>query len=73
MLYSKQKWFCNNCGTEKNTQMSSGHDGTVGREWKVCSIECHHEIEWKRVLSIMGKEYYPKQESADKILVKVMK
>ena len=65
MLYSNQKWFCTNCGKEQNSPMSVGrYNGSqcVGHEWKCCSVECHREIEWKRVLSIMGKEYYPKPD-----------
>lgn len=59
MLFSKQKWFCANCGIEQNTPMISGTVGCVGPEWKCCSIECYREIEWRRTLSILGKEYRP--------------
>ena len=52
-MFSKQKVFCNGCGKEFETTFGSygGH---------VCSRKCYDDMEWKRTLSILGKEYYPK-------------
>src|SRR6185436_1269112 len=30
-----------------------------GREIRCCCESCHTEAEWRRTLSILGKEYYP--------------
>ena len=51
-LFSKQKVFCQICGEEMETNFQS---------WKgrVCGRKCGKELEWRRTLSIMGKEYYP--------------
>ena len=66
MIFSKQKWFCTCCGKEQFTGMCGGTLGCIGPEWKCCSIECHREMEWRRVLSIMGKEYYPDPKKEEK-------
>jgi len=51
-LFSKQEVFCQGCG---------GKFETIFRTYggKVCSQECFEIIEWKKTLSILGKEYYP--------------
>jgi hypothetical protein len=54
-LYSKQEWFCNNCGRK----MFSAPCNAIGRRYIVCSTDCHNEMQWKDTLSIMGKDYYP--------------
>lgn len=54
-FYSKQKWFCNNCGKEQFSEMSKA----LGREWKCCSMECVKVLDYRETLSIMGKEYVP--------------
>lgn len=59
MLFSNQEWFCTSCGIKQNSPMTGGTLRCVGREWKCCSIKCHREVEWKRTLSILGKEYTP--------------
>ncbi len=30
-----------------------------GRTQKCCSQECYEEFEWRNILSIFGKDYYP--------------
>jgi hypothetical protein len=58
MLYSKVQMFCNNCGKE----MMIEYYRLIGREYKVCSIDCLHEIELKRACSILNEEYKPKDK-----------
>jgi hypothetical protein len=53
MLYSKQKIFCNACGKEFLEEFPR----LIGNKFKVCSIDCLHEIEWRDIHSNMGKEY----------------
>lgn len=56
-LYSKQKWYCNNCGIE---QYSVPHKATLAdKHYSTCSFDCSKEMTWKNTLSIMGQEYYP--------------
>ncbi|CAB4196786.1 hypothetical protein UFOVP1290_306 [uncultured Caudovirales phage] len=31
----------------------------IGNKWRVCSLTCLREMEWRESLSIMGQEYYP--------------
>ena len=52
---SKQKIFCNICGKE----FEIVYHKLIGRECKVCSLECCREYNWRSVLSLMGSEYYP--------------
>jgi len=54
MLFSKQRVFCNICGDEVETDFRN-YDG------RVCSLDCYKELEWRKTLSIMGKEYYRKE------------
>lgn len=60
-LFSKQTVYCQGCGKEFETTFSS-YGG------KVCGRECHELVEWKKTLSILGKEYYPdpRKEDQDK-------
>jgi len=53
-LFSKQKVFCNICGTEFLTNFFE-------YEGRVCGQECYKELDWRQTLSLMGKEYYPKR------------
>lgn len=55
MIYSKQKFYCNACGKECFIEATA----MLGRHWRVCSIECIREAQWRETLSIMGVEYYP--------------
>ena len=50
-LYSKQKLFCRACGKEFETDFVSYHG-------EVCGRRCYQELDWKRFLSTIGKEYY---------------
>jgi len=52
-MSSEQKVFCQACGREFLTRFK-GYDG------RVCSRECGEELEWRRTLSILGREYYPR-------------
>jgi hypothetical protein len=56
MKYSKVQFFCNNCGKE----MMIEYHHLIGREFKVCSVDCLHEMELKRASSILNEEYKPK-------------
>jgi len=51
-LFSKQTWYCNNCGKKQLTETGGG----IGRQWIVCSNMCHHQMEYKHALSVLGKE-----------------
>ncbi len=51
-LFSKQKVFCMACGKEHETTFF-----VYGGE--VCSDKCSKEIQWRKTLSILGKEYFP--------------
>jgi hypothetical protein len=55
-FYSKQKIFCNCCGKEMFIEIPK----VYGRNFRVCSIECVKEIQWRETLSICGKEYQPR-------------
>ena len=57
-LYSKQVCYCTACGKKMEVELPQ----VIGREWKVCSLECHREIEWRVALSIMNKPYHPPEE-----------
>ena len=54
MIYSKQKIFCNACGIE----ILSEFPKIIGRQFKVCSMKCLKEIEWRNTLSIINQEYH---------------
>jgi hypothetical protein len=55
MMFSKLKWFCNCCGKEKETIPHAA----IGRKWRVCSMTCFREMEWRDTLSMLGKPYTP--------------
>ena len=55
MLYSQQKCYCNACGFVMHIQLPN----VIGNKWRVCSLTCLREMEWRETLSIMGSEYYP--------------
>ncbi len=54
MKYSKQKWFCSNCGEEQHSPTEKAY----GQDWKCCNAECFRKMKWKEVLSMMGQDYY---------------
>lgn len=66
MYYSEQKWFCNNCGKEQLKPLAGF--GPIGREWKVCSIECNREMHMKYTCSILGKNPHKEVDSMGKLL-----
>lgn len=47
-----QVFFCNACGARLEIRW----DRLIGRDVKVCSVECLREIELRRVRSIMGRD-----------------
>lgn len=55
-LFTRFSLYCPICRVEFD-----GHAG-YGREIRCCGKDCHDEAEWRRTLSILGKEYYPWQE-----------
>jgi hypothetical protein len=56
MNFSKQIVYCNVCGTKMSTEIAQ-----LGKfDGRFCSMDCLREFEWRRTLSLMGKEYYPK-------------
>jgi len=58
MMFSKQKWFCNICGQEQLSEIKSNtYLGAM-----LCSAKCIKEFNWRRCLSILGKDYYPEPE-----------
>lgn len=63
MRYSEQRWYCNACGSRQDSPTPSA----MGRHWKVCSMECVREMNWRETLSIMNKPYYPQPTKPDAI------
>lgn len=53
MAFSSMKFYCNACGKECNCKAT----WAIGRDWKVCSVDCLSEIQWRVTLSLLGKEY----------------
>jgi hypothetical protein len=51
------------CGVEQETVLTRGAN-CVG-SGRFCSMECLREGSWRETLSIMGKEYYPRDPSKD--------
>jgi hypothetical protein len=61
-LYSKQEWYCNNCGRK---MFSVPHKATLAghsNHYSVCGFQCSREMQWKHTLSLMGVEYYPPKD-----------
>jgi len=44
---------CQICQKEIVWTMSTRYDG------RVCSLECYRELDWRRTLMILKKDYYP--------------
>jgi hypothetical protein len=61
-FYSKQDIFCNACGVKFSEQ----YPKVIGRDFKVCSTECLNEIQWRNVLSTLGKDYKPQKSNDSK-------
>ncbi len=60
MLYSFQPVYCQICG--KVINISGFYDG------RVCGPECWKEFNWRKVSSLLGKEYQEKEEQIEKLL-----
>lgn len=58
-LFSPQKWYCNACGKEMFTPPCNALTGGFRLGYKVCSMECCKEMQWRDTLSVMGKPYRP--------------
>jgi hypothetical protein len=58
-LFTKQPGFCCVCG-------KAGEYEPEKKRAMVCSYgenSCWEELEWRYVLSLRGKDYYPKEET----------
>ena len=51
------------CGRPQETTLTMGAN-CVG-SGRFCSMECLREGKWRETLSIMGKEYYPRDPVKD--------
>lgn len=52
-MSSKQLVYCSSCGAPmQRSFVACGYTF-------VCDRDCWQELEWRRVLSILDKEYYP--------------
>lgn len=52
-MFSYMKVYCSICDFMKRYGKIDGDS--------CCSKECYKEFDWRRVLSIMGKIYYPQE------------
>jgi hypothetical protein len=64
-FYSSQKVFCNACGKEIEGELC-GSSSVLGKNCKVCSVECLEEYKWREILSLLGKKYRPRVPEAKK-------
>ncbi len=48
---SEPTLYCNACGREVAMRRA------MGSKFRVCSVECVREMEWRHTLDIMGKPY----------------
>ena len=53
-IFCEQPIFCPACGKSYLGKPTN----------PVCSRECHDELNWKRTLYIMGKNYYRREETS---------
>lgn len=56
MIFTRLNLYCPICRTSFDW-----HKG-YGQMVRCCCRECHEEWEWRRALSLMGKEYRPRGE-----------
>ena len=56
-IYSKQVIYRNACGK----RMEEAIPNVIGREFKVCSMDCIRGIQWRETLSIMNRPYHPRE------------
>lgn len=58
-LFSEQIFYCRACGKAMLITVQAPYS------YQVCDAKCWKEFEWRRVLSIMGKKYYPQPQDSD--------
>ena len=58
-VFSQQEIRCQICGASFNTDFQS-------YQGRVCNPECWKELEWRKALSVMGKDYRPAMRSPTK-------
>jgi hypothetical protein len=57
----KTSLYCNVCGKKFLHNFQLAADNPLGGQ--VCSMECVRELNWRKTLSILGKEYSPRKNS----------
>ena len=57
-IYSKQVIYCNACGKKMEEEIPKVIGGCFSG-FKVCTLECMREIQWRETLSIMNRPYHP--------------
>lgn len=57
-MYIKQLVYCNCCGKELHIEIPK----MFGRDFKCCSMNCINEMKFRETLSILGKEYYTRDD-----------
>jgi hypothetical protein len=62
MIYAIHEMHCTVCGRKYPWRTNYGFSKT-----RTCSVMCHREFDWRDVLSIMGKEYYPRTPDAEEL------
>ena len=55
-LFSKQIFYCRACGKEMLVSVQAPY------KYQVCDEVCWEEFDWRETLSILGKEYYPRNK-----------
>lgn len=58
-LFSKQIFYCRACGAEMLISVQAPY------RYQVCNDQCWKEFEWRETLSILGKEYYPRNKDVN--------
>lgn len=63
-LFSFQKLYCPICavGFLTNFNGDGGYGYGGNKRFVCCSKSCHDELDWRRTLAILGKEYQPQPE-----------
>lgn len=56
----KSKIFCNACGREYETVLPG-----MGKDYKVCSVDCLRDMQWRYYASLLNKEYVPFSQKFD--------
>ena len=57
-MFSKQTVYCNACGKKMEIEPHK----LIGRLFRVCSMQCNREMEWRQALSSTNSEYRPDPE-----------